>query len=251
MAASNSMLRARRLTRALVDRPPPRSDERGPILLDDPDPDYHDRTAAEILDRGDPPGSVWVFAAGFLIWNPRMEVAERRTAFLKGWRRAFCLMDRGSRGSHATPGLMMSLDRGGNCTGVASRMDPGDDAHAALVSLLQKEPPVPPERVVAETDAGPAQAILFAAHPGFSLYRPKPDIEELADMLASAVGHLGTMAAYLLKTVIELERAGVHDLHLWRLQEMVAERRERLPHQIPGCHSRPEMGDPVDPGRRR
>ena len=113
---------------------------------------------------------------------------------------------------------MMSLDRGGTCSGVALRMDAGEDAHAALVDLLQKEPPVPPERVTAETDAGPVRAIVFAAHPEFPLYRPEPDIEELADILSSAVGHVGTMAEYLLNTVIELKRVGVHDIHLWRLQ---------------------------------
>jgi cation transport protein ChaC len=83
--------------------------------------------------------------------------------------------------------------------------------------------------VTAETETGPVEAILFAADPGFPLYRPEPAMEELADMLASAVGHIGTMAEYLLNTVTELERAGVHDLHLWHLQEMVAERLERLP----------------------
>ncbi len=221
-----------RLTRALVDRLPPRTDERGPILVDAPAPDFHDRTAAEILDRGDPPGSVWVFAAGSLIWNPRMEVAERRAAHLEGWRRAFCVSDRRMRGCPSKPGLMMSLDRGGTCSGVALRMDPGEDAHAALVGLLQKEPPLPPERVTAQTGTGPVQAILFAANPDFPLYRPEPDIDELADILASAVGHIGTMAEYLLNTVTELERAGVHDLHLWRLQEMVAARLERLPEPV-------------------
>jgi len=217
------------LTRALVDRLPSRTDERGPVLVEAPEPDFHDRTAAEILDLCDPPGTVWVFAAGSLIWNPRMNVAERRAARLEGWRRAFCLNDRRMRGCPSAPGLMMSLDRGGSCSGVAFRMDTEGDAHAALVSLLQKEPPLPPERVTAETEAGPVQAILFAAHPDFALYRPEPDIEELADILASAVGHVGTMAEYLLNTVIELERAGIHDLHLWRLQEMVAERLELLP----------------------
>ena len=161
-----------------------------------------------------------------------MAVAERRTAHLTGWRRAFCLADRRFRGSPSTPGLMMSLDRGGHCTGVAFRMDPGDDAHAALVGLLRQEPPVPPERVTAETGACPVQAILFAANPGFPLYQTEPEIEELADILASAVGHVGTMAEYLLNTVAELERAGVHDLHLWRLQEMVAERLGRLPDPV-------------------
>jgi cation transport protein ChaC len=111
-------------------------------------------------------------------------------------------------------------------------MDTGDDPLAALVSLLQKEPPVPPEHVTAETETGLVEAILFAADPGFPLYRPEPAMEELAAMLACAVGHIGTMAEYLLNTVTELERAGVHDLHLWRLQEMVAERLERLPDPV-------------------
>ena len=221
-----------RLTRALVDRLPPRVDERGPVMIQDPPPEFYHRTAAGILERLDTQGAVWVFAAGSLIWNPRMEVAERRAAQVTGWRRAFCLTDRRFRGCPTTPGLMMSLDRGGACSGVVLRMDTGDDPQAALVSLLQKEPPVPPEHVTAETEAGPVEAILFAVDPVFPLYRPEPAMEELADMLASAVGHIGTMAEYLLNTVTELERAGVHDLHLWRLQEMVAERLERLPELV-------------------
>jgi cation transport protein ChaC len=124
---------------------------------------------------------------------------------------------------------MMALDRGGACSGVALRMDTGGNPEAALVALLEKEPPVPPELVSAETEAGTVEAILFAAKPSFPLYRPEPPVEDLADILVSAVGHVGTMAEYLLNTVIELERAGVHDSHLWRLQEMVAERLEALP----------------------
>jgi cation transport protein ChaC len=233
-----------RLNRALVDRLPPRTDERGPVMLKDPPPEFDAKNAADILASLGPSGEVWVFAAGSLIWNPRMEVAERRAAHVTGWRRAFCLSDRRFRGCPSTPGLMMSLDRGGACSGVALRMDTGDDPQAALISLLRQEPPVPPERVTAETDAGPVQAILFAAHPDFPLYRPEPDIDELADILASAVGHIGTMAEYLLNTVTELERHGIHDLHLWRLQEMVAERLERLsepvtttPGPVPGARA--------------
>jgi len=241
-----AMIPPLRLTRALVDRLPPRTDERGPVLLEDPPPEFDERNAADILAWLGPSAEVWVFAAGSLIWNPRMEVAERRPAHVTGWRRAFCLTDRRYRGCPSTPGLMMSLDRGGACSGVALRMDTGDDPQAALVSLLQKEPPVPPERVTAETEAGPVQALLFAADPGFPLYRPEPDIDELADILASAVGHIGTMAEYLLNTVTELERAGVHDLHLWRLQEMVAERLERLPEPMAATLGLASGGQPGD-----
>lgn len=96
---------------------------------------------------------------------------------------------------------MMSLDRGGECPGVALRMDPGEDAHAALVSLLRQEPPVPPERVTAGPDAGPGRRSSSPRTPGFPLYQPEPEVEALADLLASAAGHVGTMAGYLLNTV--------------------------------------------------
>lgn len=218
-----------RLTRALVDRLPPRTDECGPVRVTAPDPEFYDRTAAQILSQMEFPETLWVFAAGSLIWNPRFEVAERRTALVRGWHRAFCIgpMLR-MRGSPSAPGLMMSIDRGGECPGVALRMQPGD-LHASLVGLLQQEPPVPPEWVRAETKGGPVMAIAFTADPATVMYCDEPPEAEVADILASAVGHLGTMAEYLLNTVTELEIAGVYDPHLWRLQDMVADRLARLP----------------------
>ena len=123
---------------------------------------------------------------------------------------------------------MLSLDRGGQCSGAVMRMQPGD-LHAALVGLLEKEPPVPPQWVHAETDAGPVKAIASTADTTWPIYVPEPPVEELADILASPIGHVGTMADYLLNTITELEKAGVHDERLWRLQELVAERLERLP----------------------
>ncbi|MCA0043339.1 gamma-glutamylcyclotransferase [Celeribacter litoreus] len=218
-----------RLTRALVDRLPARTDERGPALVQEPPDEFYEDTAADLLARLASKDEVWIFAAGSLIWNPRMEVADRRAAHLTGWQRAFCILDRRYRGCPSNPGLMMSIDRGGSCSGVALRMDTGDDPHAALVSLLKQEPPLPPELVAAETDAGVVQAVLFNIDESFPLYQPEPPVDTLADILASAIGHVGTMADYLLNTVTELERAGVHDAHLWRLQEMVAERLEALP----------------------
>ena len=221
-----------RLTRALVDRLPPRTDERGPVRLEAPDPEYYARTAAQILSELELPGKLWVFAAGSLIWNPRFEVAERRAAHVFGWRRSFCHgPDRRYRGSPLAPGRMMSIDRSGECRGVALRMQP-DGLLAALVGLLEKEPPLPPQWVRAETDVGPVMAIAFTADPTSVIYCGEPREAELADILASSVGYVGTMAEYLLNTVTELEKAGVHDPHLWRLQEMVAERLERLPVRI-------------------
>ena len=223
------MPRTLHLTRALVDRLPPRTDERGPVRVADPNPDYYDRTADQILSHLDQRDTLWVFAAGSLIWNPRFTVVERRAAHVQGWRRSFCIgPDRRMRGSPSTPGLMLSLDRGGECAGVVLRMHP-DDLRTSLIGLMQKEPPVPPQWVTATTDDGPLPAIAFTADPSFPLYCPEPPEADVAAILASAVGHVGTMADYLLNTVTELETAGVHDAYLWRLQKLVAERLAQLP----------------------
>ncbi len=219
---------ALRLTRALVDRLPQRCEERGPVLVSSPELAYYHDTASQILGALEPNEALWVFAAGSLIWNPRMVVSERRTASIQGWRRAFCIQDRRFRGSPNRPGLMMTLAQGGDCQGVVLRMDPGDDAVATLVSLLQKEPPVPPPLVTAETDQGPVKAIVFAVDASFPIFTPEPAMARLADLQARAVGFGGTMAEYLLNTVTELEKAGIHDHHLWELQDQVAERLLRL-----------------------
>ena len=63
-----------RLTRALMDRLPPRPDERGPVRMAEPDAGFYARTATTILSQLDHSGQLWVFAAGSLIGNPRFEV---------------------------------------------------------------------------------------------------------------------------------------------------------------------------------
>ncbi len=216
------------LTRDLVARLPPRVDEEGPLPGDPTPPEYYPAMAERLLAQADP-GGLWVFASGSLIWNPRMPVAERRPALVHGWHRRFCLgpMQR-FRGSPSAPGRMLSLDRGGSCHGLVLRMEPGDEI-ARLAALLQTEPPFPPSWVQAKTAQGPVRAIAFTLSRRGWAYCPEGPIDSVADMLASSVGTMGTMAEYLLNTVEHLAEAGIHDRHLWRLQELVAQRLARLP----------------------
>ncbi|MGT2474857.1 hypothetical protein [Paraburkholderia terrae] len=48
--------------------------------------------------------------------------------------------------------------------------------------------------------------------------------EEIASVLYKAVGHWGSGAEYLMQTVDHLERLGIRDANLWRLQRLVAQR---------------------------
>ncbi|MBI3673688.1 MAG: gamma-glutamylcyclotransferase, partial [Rhizobiales bacterium] len=77
---------------------------------------------AGTLARVSPHADTWLFGYGSLMWRPEMEFAEQRIAHLKAWHRRFCLWQWRYRGSRERPGLMMALDRGGSCSGVAFRI---------------------------------------------------------------------------------------------------------------------------------
>ena len=72
---------------------------------------------------------LWVFGYGSLMWRPDFAFAERHRARLDGYHRCFCITSTHHRGSHARPGLVLGLDRGGTCEGVVYRVAAGQAAH--------------------------------------------------------------------------------------------------------------------------
>jgi cation transport protein ChaC len=191
------------------------------------DQDHDERRAALLASH--PKGEdLWLFAYGSLIWKPACEVDGQRHALLRGWHRKFCLRLLRYRGSPDCPGLMMALDIGGSCRGVAQRI-PANHVEERLGQLLRRETSVKPASnlprwVTVETDKGKRQALAFAINRKGLTYAPQRSLEETADILARACGHWGSGAEYLMHTVAHLEELGIHDRYLWRLQELVAER---------------------------
>ncbi|MBI4923758.1 MAG: gamma-glutamylcyclotransferase [Devosia nanyangense] len=176
-----------------------------------------------------PAGPFWLFGYGSLIWKPETAFLESQVALARGWHRRFCLgWDYRFRGSRDTPGLMMALDRGGQCRGVAYRL-PEETLEAELHKLMRREvsmvPSAFPWRWVDLVAAdGPLRALTFAMNRKSGRYIAHLSDHELADVLARAVGFRGSMAEYLFSTVSKLEELGIHDRNLWRLQALVADR---------------------------
>ena len=176
-----------------------------------------------------PAGPFWLFGYGSLIWRPETAFDESRMAVARGWHRRFCLgWDYRYRGSKETPGLMMALDRGGQCRGVIYRL-PEQTLAEELHKLARREISMVPSAfpwrwVDVVTTDGPFKALTFAMDRKSGRYIAHLSEDELADVLASAVGFRGSMAEYLFSTVSKLEELGIHDRNLWRLQELVAER---------------------------
>ena len=104
----------------------------------------HEGAVRDILDGNPNSNVVWIFAYGSLIWKPAFDFVEQRIGHLHGWHRSFCLgWDRRFRGSTDRPGLMMALDRGGECKGVAYRLPP-EAIDANLVKVVRREMPIMP-----------------------------------------------------------------------------------------------------------
>jgi len=191
------------------------------------DGDYESLVEAA-LSRAAPKEDIWLFAYGSLIWNPACESVEHRSAVVHGWHRSFCLKLVRYRGTAERPGLMMALDRGGLCRGLAYRI-PRKDAAAALSSIMRREISMKPmdnqPRWLTTLMNGERRPALgFVINRNISTYVGRLSPEQSADLIATGCGHWGSCAEYLLNTVLKLEEHGIRDRNLWRLQALVAER---------------------------
>jgi len=191
------------------------------------DAEYQASIDATLAGRPDD-GEIWLFAAGSLIWKPGFAPAGRRIGVLRGWHRSFCLKTLRWRGTPDCPGLMLALEPGSDCRGVAWRL-PAEGLAPTLRALWRRELGVKPVNhvprwVEVETDSGPIPALTFTANRRGQSYLGGLTLDETAAMVARAAGVWGSCAEYLCETVSHLEALGIRDPYLWRLQALVAAR---------------------------
>jgi glutathione-specific gamma-glutamylcyclotransferase len=176
-------------------------------------------------------GQVWIFAYGSLIWNPNFTHDEDRIATAHGWHRSFSLgWMTFFRGCPDRPGLMLAMDRGGSCKGVAFRLNAARLAED-LPAIIRREMPfrnsaIPARWITVRTAQGPLRAVAFPIDRASDAYVGRLPDQVVAASLATSAGEAGTMAEYLQSTVAHLEDRGIHDAYLWRMQDMVARRIE-------------------------
>jgi cation transport protein ChaC len=189
------------------------------------------------LRGADLANGAWLFAYGSLIWNPAFHFSERRIATIQGYHRRFCLWTHLGRGCPERPGLVLGLERGGSCRGVAYRV--AQKAAREELEIVWRREMVSgsyvPRWLTAYTERGTVRAIGFVinrAHERYARYLPD---DRVAEVIATAHGQLGPCADYLVNTVDHLAELGIHDAPLERLRaRVVALRRGDDGGQHPG-----------------
>lgn len=183
------------------------------------------RSFADVMATHRPGAPIWIFGYGSLIWNPMMEYAAREPAQVHGYHRGFYIWSKINRGTPAVPGLVLALDRGGSCRGIAYRLHPHSAAED-LRLLWRREMVAGTYRaawVTVNIGNRSLRAIAFVVrrdHPG---YTGRLDDRRIVSIARTAVGQYGPCAEYLMNTAAGLEAAGIADARLSRLAKSVAQ----------------------------
>ncbi len=191
--------------------------------------------AIAALRAGDRP--VWLFAYGSLMWNPDFAFAEARPAFLRGYHRSFCLYSRDYRGTPERPGLVLGLDRGGSCRGIAYRL-PTDRVAESLDRIWAREMTGQVYRmrqVAVSTPEGVVTAHACVVRRESPDYAGRLSLDEVARLLATAVGGRGSGRDYLANSVRHLEALGINDGLLHRIEARIAALSEHAPSGSPAA----------------
>ncbi|KFB08900.1 gamma-glutamylcyclotransferase [Nitratireductor basaltis] len=165
----------------------------------------------------------WVFGYGSLMWRPGFAHVETVKGRLFGYRRALCVHSHVHRGTPERPGLVLGLDRGGSCLGLAFRV-PGDLREEVVSYLRSRElvTHVYRERQlqVRLQDGRHVEALTYVVDRSHPQYAGRMDVIHAAATVAASHGQSGPNIEYVLNTVEHLEALDIRDHWL----ESVAQR---------------------------
>ena len=182
-----------------------------------------DESLAQTLSQKPKRQDVWVFGYGSLLWNPIIDVVKKKIGTVYGYRRRFCMVAPTGRGTRDHPGLVLALDAGGCCQGVALKVNPLR-LEQELSLLWRREMVVgsyTPKWLAMHHAGGRRMALAFVMNRQHRSYRGTLTPPQTAKILAHATGVLGSNADYLFDTVDHLNELGLGDRPLGDLARRV------------------------------
>jgi cation transport protein ChaC len=165
---------------------------------------------------GPPPAAeeFWVFGYGSLMWRPGFAYVERVPALLKGVHRALCVYSTRYRGTPETPGLVLGLDHGGSCHGIAFRVA-AEHAAATRAYLTEREMVTFVYREVMRPirlqDGRRVPALAYVVDRRHRQYAGGLAREDLVAIIRRGHGQSGPCREYVLNTLAALAELGIED----------------------------------------
>ena len=167
---------------------------------------------------------LWVFAYGSLMWRPDFPFVERVESRLVGAHRALCVYSFVHRGTPERPGLVLGLDRGGTCRGIAYRV-PAAERTSTIAYLRAREQvtsvyresmrPVwlkqEPERRVS--------ALCYMVDRAHPQYAGRLTLERQLHLVRQGHGQSGPNRDYVIATVAAMAALGLREGELHLLAE--------------------------------
>jgi cation transport protein ChaC len=178
-----------------------------------------------VTKTGESGQDLWVFGYGSLIWRPGFDYVERQLAWLRGYHRALCIYSHVHRGTPERPGLVLGLDRGGSCRGVAFRVEVAK-AEATIAYLRAREQVTTvyvERRVRIRLDDGcEVEALTYVVDRRHVQYAGKLPLDTILEYVRAGVGQSGENPAYVLNTHRHLAELSLRDPVLAHLVDALA-----------------------------
>src|SRR6266700_654635 len=170
----------------------------------------HEMSATILSDTTLSGGELWVFGYGSLMWRPGFSFVEQVPARLIGEHRALCVYSFVHRGTPEKPGLVLGLDRGGACRGIAFRV--GEKNRTATIAYLRaREQVTSVYREVTRSlwlENDPRQrvsALAYVVDRGHVQYAGRLSLAEQLRHVLQGHGRSGNNRDYVLSTVKSIE----------------------------------------------
>ncbi len=158
----------------------------------------------------------WVFGYGSLMWRPGFAYAEQCPAVLTGLHRQLCIYSHVHRGTPGNPGLVMGLDRGGSCHGIAYRVAEKD--RIATIDYLREREQV--TMVYIESlrtialmggERRKVTALTYVVDRRHDQYAGRLGLDVQLELVRKGVGQSGRCIDYVRSTAAHLADIGLHD----------------------------------------
>lgn len=168
----------------------------------------------------------WIFGYGSLMWRPGFDYLHTEPALVHGHHRSLCVYSFVHRGTPEEPGLVLGLDRGGSCHGMAFQV--AAEKWVDTIAYLRAREQVTSVYIEKQKTARlirsghGVEAITYVVDRAHRQYAGVLSDSELLTHIRQGKGVSGHCIDYVMNTVTHLRAMDIHDPRLERLAQGLA-----------------------------